>query len=92
MNIYVGNFPFGASQDELKALFEEYGHVESAKLIIDRETGRSRGYGFIEMSENIARKAIAELNGAEFMGKEITVNEAKPRERSNGYGNRKRSW
>jgi RNA recognition motif-containing protein len=92
MNIYVGNFPMGASQDELKQIFEEYGHVESVKLITDRETGRSRGFGFVEMSESIARKAISELNGSEFMGKELTVNEAKPRERSNSYGNRRRSW
>jgi RNA recognition motif-containing protein len=92
MNIYVGNLPLAATEDELNELFSEYGHVDSVKLILDRESGRSRGFGFIEMSENAARKAIAELNGTDFMGKELAVNEARPKERNRGFDKRKRSW
>ncbi len=79
MNIYVGNLPFSATDEELRAIFEEFGVVQSAKVIIDRETGRSRGFGFVEMSENIARKAITAVNGKEMDGMELTVNEAKPK-------------
>jgi RNA recognition motif-containing protein len=80
MNIYVANVPFKASEQELKALFEEFGEVSSAKIIMDKETQRSRGFAFIEMPDNsAASQAMAKLNGFNFMGKELVVNEAKPK-------------
>ncbi len=91
MNIYVGNIPTSMDDNELREMFSKYGHVNSAKVIFDRETGRARGFGFVEMSENIGSKAIDELNGQEFLGKFLVVNEA--RERTNGgFNNRRRSW
>ena len=90
MNIYVGNVPFSTTEDELRGIFAEYGEVTTAKIISDRETGRSRGFGFVEMSENSARKAIAELNGVEFEGKVLTINEARPK--TNNGDRRRRSW
>lgn len=98
MNIYVGNIPFSTTDDELKDIFAEYGEVHSAKIISDRETGRSRGFGFVEMSENIGRKAISELDGSQYEGKQLTVNEARPKKQGFGGGgggndrNRRRSW
>lgn len=89
MNIYVGNLPFTATDADLKEIFVEYGEVSTAKVILDRETGRSRGFGFIEMSENAARKAITELEGAEYEGKQLTVNEAK--QRTTGFGGNDRN-
>lgn len=83
MNIYVGNLPFSTTDEELRSVFEEFGVVHSAKVIIDRETGRSRGFGFVEMSENTARKAITGLNGYDMNGMELTVNEAKPKVNGN---------
>ncbi|MEO1923305.1 RNA recognition motif domain-containing protein [Caminibacter sp.] len=77
--IYVGNINYDASADELKTLFSEYGEVLSAKIINDRETGRSKGFGFIEM-ESGAETAIEELDGKEFQGRRLRVNEARPRE------------
>jgi RNA recognition motif-containing protein len=90
MNIYVANIPWKASEEELKNLFAEYGEVSSAKIIIDKFTQRSRGFGFIEMRDDTAaRNAINELNGADFMGKNLVVNEARPRtEGSRDGGNR----
>lgn len=85
MNIYVGNLPFSTTEDDLRELFTEYGEVLSAKVIMDRETGRSRGFGFIEMGDNSARNAIAELDGSEFEGNDIRVNESRPKRQ--GYGN-----
>ncbi len=80
MNIYVANIPFKASEQELKGLFEEYGEVSSAKIIMDKVTQRSRGFGFIEMAdESAARQAISSLNGFNFQGKTLVVNEARPR-------------
>jgi RNA recognition motif-containing protein len=80
MNIYVANIPFKASEQELKGLFEEYGEVSSAKIIMDKVTQRSRGFGFIEMSdESAARQAITSLNGFNFLGKTLVVNEARPK-------------
>ena len=95
MNIYVGNLPFSMSDQDLKGLFAEYGEVNSAKIILDRETGRSRGFGFVDMSENAARKAISELNGSEYDGKQLTVNEAMQKKQGFGGGgdrDRRRSW
>lgn len=81
MKLYVGNLSFQTSSQELEDLFAGIGTVESATVVEDRETGRSRGFGFVEMANaEDAEKAIAELNGKEFGGREIKVNEAKPRE------------
>ena len=80
MNIYVANIPFKASEQELKGLFEEYGEVSSAKIIMDKVTQRSRGFGFIEMADDAsARQAINSLNGFNFLGKTLVVNEARPK-------------
>jgi RNA recognition motif-containing protein len=80
MNIYVANIPFKASEQELKGLFEEYGEVSSAKIIMDKVTQRSRGFGFIEMADDSsARQAIDSLNGFSFLGKTLVVNEARPK-------------
>ena len=80
MNIYVANIPFKATEAELKGLFEEYGEVSSAKIILDKFTQRSRGFGFVEMSDDAAgQAAISSLNGFDFMGKNLVVNEARPR-------------
>ena len=87
MNIYVANIPWKASEEQLKQLFAEFGEVSSAKIIMDKVTQRSRGFGFIEMADDAAgRQAINDLNGADFMGKNLFVNEARPREE--GSGNR----
>lgn len=90
MNIYVANIPFKASEQELKGLFEEYGEVSSAKIIMDKVTQRSRGFGFIEMTDDSAgRQAITTLNGFDFLGKTLVVNEARPKTdapRSGGSG------
>ena len=90
MNIYVANIPWKASEDQLKTLFAEYGEVTSAKIIMDKVTQRSRGFGFVEMADDSAGKqAITSLNGADFLGKNLVVNEARPREdrpRTNGGG------
>ena len=81
MNIYVANIPWKASEDQLKELFGQYGDVASAKIIMDKVTQRSRGFGFVEMSDDSSGKnAINELNGRDFLGKNLVVNEARPRE------------
>jgi RNA recognition motif-containing protein len=77
--IYVGNINYNASTEELKELFSQYGEVLNAKIINDRETGRSKGFGFIDM-ESGAETAIEELDGKEFQGRRLRVNEARPRE------------
>ncbi len=77
--IYVGNLPFSATEEELRGLFERHGKVESVKLINDRETGRPRGFGFVEMSSNEAQSAIQQLNGYEMGGRPLRVNEAQER-------------
>jgi len=87
-NLYVGNLPFTTTEQDLSQLFGQYGTVTKAQVIQDRETGRSRGFGFVEMSSG-TDEAIAALNGAEYQGRRLTVNEAKPREerpRGGGYG------
>src|SRR5436189_2017582 len=78
-NLYVGNLAFGTTTDQLREAFEEHGTVARAQVVVDRETGRSRGFGFVEM-ESGAEEAIAKMNGASFQGRTLTVNEAKPRE------------
>jgi RNA recognition motif-containing protein len=84
--IYVGNLPFSATEADVRNLFAEYGEVVSAALPTDRETGQPRGFGFVEMADEAARKAIAGLNGKDFGGRALNVNEAKPREASGGFG------
>ena len=88
MNIYVGNLSYQTTEDELRDLFAEFGDVVSAKLIVDKFTGQSKGFGFVEMSNNSeAQKAMDELNGRDVNGRGITVNQARPRqERSRGGG------
>ena len=86
--LYVGNLPYGTTNDELVELFSQYGQVTSAQVMMDRDTGRSRGFAFVEMAEG-ADQAIASLNSAEFQGRTLTVNEARPREdRPRGGGDR----
>ena len=81
MNIYVGNLAYTATEETLKQLFEEFGQVTTAKIITDKFTGSSRGFGFIEMpSSEEGQQAITELNGKDFEGRNLTVNEARPRE------------
>jgi RNA recognition motif-containing protein len=83
MTIYVGNLSYQATEDDLKAVFAEYGSVKRVVLPIDRETGRMRGFAFVEMTqESEEDKAIAELDGSEWMGRQLRVNKAKPRESS----------
>ena len=80
MNIYVGNLSYEMSEEDLRTSFEDHGDVESAKVIMDRETGRSKGFGFVEMSDaSEAQAAIRELNEAVVSGRPLRVNEAKPR-------------
>jgi hypothetical protein len=81
MNIYVGNLHYDVTGDELKEIFEEYGEVDSAKVITDKYSGRSKGFGFVEMkNDNEALKSIDELNGADIKGRNIKVSQARPRE------------
>ena len=85
--LYVGNLSFNTSNEDLQELFGQAGTVESANIVEDRETGRSRGFGFIEMSsKEEAQAAIEQLNGKEVDGRSLTVNEAKPREERSGGG------
>ena len=89
MNIYIANIPFKAKDNDLRELFEQYGEVQSAKIIMDKVTQRSRGFGFVEMNDDAeAREAIESLNGADFMGKTLVVNEASPRTDNPNGGNR----
>jgi len=87
MNIYVGNLSYNLVEDDLKEIFEEYGEVTSVKIITDKMSGKSKGFAFVEMSDQAnGLKAIAELNGAEVDNRKIKVNEAKEKEeRSSGY-------
>jgi RNA recognition motif-containing protein len=91
MNIYVSNLSFNVHDEDLKSYFADYGEVSSAKVINDKETGRSRGFGFVEMTDDAAaQKAIAELDGATVDGRAIKVSVAKPREERSGGGNNNR--
>jgi len=81
MNIFIAGLSYKVNDADLAGLFEEYGAISSAKVVVDRQTRRSKGYGFVEMEDDeAAAKAIAELNEAEFDGRKISVSEAKPRE------------
>lgn len=96
VKLYVGNLPYSTTEDELREMFAAYGTVESVAVITDRDTGRSKGFGFVEMSTpEEAKAAMDALNGKDFGGRGLVVNEARPREerpRSNDGGNRQRSW
>jgi RNA recognition motif-containing protein len=82
MNIYVGNLSYGMSEDELREAFAAYGDVASVKILTDRETGRSRGFGFVEMpNQSEGEAAVTQLNGKDVGGRALRVNEARPRER-----------
>lgn len=84
MNIYVGNLNYRVQEEDIKTVFEDYGQVESVKLIIDKMSGRSKGFGFVEMQDDDdARKAIEALNESEFEGRKMIVNEARPRREFN---------
>lgn len=91
-NIFVGNLSFNTNEDELRQAFEAYGQVERVSILTDRDTGRSRGFGFVEMiNAEDGEKAIAALNGAQLGGRTINVNEARPKaERASGGGGRDR--
>ncbi len=82
--IYVGNLSYQTTENDISNLFGQVGEVESANIITDRDTGRSKGFGFVEMGNEDADKAIAQLNGTELNGRSITVNEARPREDRGG--------
>ena len=84
-NLYVGNLSFDTTVDDLRQAFEQYGTVTSASVVSDRETGRSRGFGFVEMDDG-SDAAIEALNGAELQGRRLTVNEARPRQERRGGG------
>jgi cold-inducible RNA-binding protein len=91
--LYVGNLSFQTTEADLTSMFEQHGVVESARIITDRDTGRSKGFGFVEMSDDdAAEKAIAQLNGQQVGGRALTVNEARPMEKresnSRGFGGR----
>ena len=89
--LYVGGLPYSITEDRLEELFSAHGTVESAKVITDRMTGRSRGFGFVEMSsQEEAQQAIDKLNGTDLEGRSLTVNEAKPQEPRGGGGGRDR--
>ena len=86
MKIYVGNLSFDTTQGSLEGLFSNYGAVNEVAVVTDRDTGRPRGFAFVTMDDENAKKAIEELNGNEFEGRRLNVNEAKPRESHGGGG------
>lgn len=96
MKLYVGNLSFNTSESDLRELFEQHGDVASASIVMDRETGRSRGFGFVEMPDDgQARAAIEAVHGQNVGGRDLTVNEAKPREdrpRGGGGGGGRGGW
>ncbi len=92
-NIYVGNLSFEATEDDLRGLFAEHGEVLKVNLITDRDTGRPRGFGFVEMADaNQGRTAIEQVNGQELGGRTLTVNETKPRAARSGGGGQRERW
>ena len=91
--LYVGNLSYGATEGTIRSLFESHGTIESVNLITDRDTGRSKGFGFVEMTNDAeAQRAIAALNGKEIDGRALTVNEARPKEERSGGGGRRSRW
>jgi RNA recognition motif-containing protein len=91
-SIFVGNLPYSATEAEIQELFEEHGPVEGVRLISDRETGRPRGFGFVDMPSDAAQKAISSLDGQEFGGRDLRVNEAQPRGNGGGGGGGRQRW
>ncbi len=87
-NLFVGNLPFTATEDELRGMFSAFGEVQQVRIMTDRDTGRSRGFAFVEIADDeAAAKAIADLNGKDFGGRQLTINEARPKpERKGGFG------
>jgi len=86
-NIFVGNLSFGATEDAVRSMFEQYGQVDRVSLITDRDTGQARGFGFVEMSNDAeAERAISELNGRELDGRALNINEARPKADRGGGG------
>lgn len=81
-SIYVGNLPFTSTEDEVRNMFSQYGSVHSVKMVSDRETGRPRGFAFVEMDDSAANNAISALNGKEINGRPLRINEARERERA----------
>ena len=90
-NIFVGNLDFNVTEEAVRNLFERYGAVNSARIMTDRDTGRSRGFAFIEMEQDAGSEAIKRFNGSEFNGRAINVNEAHPRPQGGG-GDRRDRW
>jgi len=90
--LYVGNLPFTATEDAVSALFATHGAVDKVSLISDRDSGRPRGFGFVEMPNADASRAMQALNGSDFDGRPLTVNEAKERERSGGANRGSRQY
>jgi RNA recognition motif-containing protein len=86
--LYVGNLPFTATEDAVRALFTPHGTVEKVSLITDRDTGQPRGFGFVEMSNADASRAVQALNGSDFGGRSLKINEAQDKDRGGGGGNR----
>jgi len=86
MNIYVGNLPFSVTEDELREMFGQFGEVQTVKLITDRETGRPRGFGFVEMDDEGAEAAIKALNDTEMGGRNLRINQSEPRKTGGGGG------
>jgi RNA recognition motif-containing protein len=96
-NIFVGNLSFGATEDAVRTVFEAYGRVERVSIVTDRDTGRARGFGFVEMNDDgEAASAIAALNGSELDGRAMNVNQARPKEQRSSFGGprrgQRRSW
>ncbi len=91
MKIYVGNLPYGIGEDDIRKVFEPFGEVGEVNIIIDRMSGRSKGFGFVEMpNDDEAQKALTDLNGTDFGGRQLNVNKARPRvERDGGGGGRR---
>ncbi len=87
-NLFVGNLPFTATEDELRDMFSAFGEVQQVRIMTDRDTGRSRGFAFVEMPDDeAAAKAVTDLNGKDFNGRPLTINEARPKpERKGGFG------
>ena len=90
--LYVGNLPWSATEDDIRELFTTVGEVQSANLILDRETRRSRGFAFVEMSQADAEKAISTLNGKDFQGRDLRINEAQEKPRRSGGGGGGGRW
>jgi RNA recognition motif-containing protein len=92
INIYVGNLSYQVTEDEVRELFEQYGKVSSVNIITDRDSGRARGFGFVEMEREGGNTAIAALDGQEFQGRNLRINEARPREERPRGQQRDRRW